>query len=80
MHPVILRLIKLKWDLFGKWNAVLYLIINLLYTIIWTVIVVTLPRNHSDAFYTPLKKNAWRIVIDTVGCLMTLVFIVKVHI
>ena len=78
MHPVILRLIKLKWDQFGKWQVCLYLLINLFYTFIWTAIGVSLPRKTPFTFYTPLKQNAWRIVLDIIGCAMTLVFVVKV--
>eukprot|EP00794_Sanderia_malayensis_P014118 gene14118-15594_t len=77
MHPVILRLVKLKWDLFGKRNATLLLTINIIFTLIWTAIGLLLPRTYSTSYYTPLKDNAVKIVLELIGGLMMLFFILK---
>ena len=79
VHPVILNLIQLKWDLFGKKNAILLLAVNAIYTLIWTAIGVTLPMDHATSFYSPLKEKWWRLLLEVVGSSMTMVFIVQVR-
>lgn len=78
VHPVILKLIQMKWELFGKMNALVVLAINIIYTLLWTAIGVTLPQDHKEPFYTPLKEKWWRLLIEVIGALMTLAFIVRV--
>eukprot|EP00795_Rhopilema_esculentum_P015771 gene15771-7069_t len=77
VHPVILRLINLKWKLFGKKNALLNLFINIFYTFIWTAIGVTIPRLHTHGLYTPVSKQWWRMVIEAIGIFMTFGFVIK---
>ncbi|XP_028405944.1 uncharacterized protein LOC114528490 [Dendronephthya gigantea] len=71
MHPVMQRLIGVKWQMYGKWAAILDLVLNLLYTILWTILAVTLPRHGKD-LYVPLVSNIWRIVIVGILILLTL--------
>ena len=72
MHPVMQRLIGVKWQMYGKWGAIFDLIINLIYTILWTVLAVTLPKKGED-MYNPLGKNTWRLIIVAILILLTLV-------
>ena len=76
MHPVMQRLIGVKWNMYGKWGAILDLVINLLYTILWTVLAVTLP-NYGRDLYLPLGKNSWRLVIDIMIIFFTILEIRK---
>ena len=76
MHPVMRRLIGVKWQIYGKWGAILDLVLNLIYTILWTVLAVTLPKHGRD-LYIPLKSNVWRLVIVFILILLTLVEIRK---
>ena len=62
MHPVMQRLIAVKWKMYGKWGAVMDLVLNLVYTILWTVLAVTLPMYGRD-LYLPIEKKSWRLVI-----------------
>ena len=72
MHPVMQRLIAVKWRMYGKWGAILDLVINLIYTILWTVLGVTLPKE-GQHLYTPLKDNVWRLILVAIIILLTLV-------
>ena len=76
MHPVMQRLIAVKWQMYGKWGANLDLIINLVYTVLWTVIAVTLP-SYGRELYLPLAENSWRLIIGIFLILFTIVEIRK---
>ena len=76
LHPVMQYLISVKWQMYGKWGAVQDLVLNLLYTILWTVMGVTTPRNGKD-LYIPLQDHAWRLAIGAVIILLTLVEVKK---
>ena len=71
MHPVMHRLIAVKWKIYGKTGAILDLVLNLIYTILWTVESVTIPKN-GDELYTPLRENIWRLAMNGFIILFTL--------
>ena len=76
MHPVMLRLIGTKWQFYGKWGAILDIALNLTYTILWTVLAVTLPKHGRD-LYIPIIPNSWRLIIGIFLILLTMVEIRK---
>ena len=78
MNPVILRLIAIKWQLFGKFYTAKNTCLNLMYTILWTILGVTLPKGDKKYFYTPTGRNSWRIVLEILALGMAVYFIVKV--
>ena len=75
MHPIMQRLIGVKWQMYGKWGAILDLIINLVYTVLWTVLAVTLPNNGRD-LYLPHADTAWRL---TIGILLILFTVLEIR-
>ena len=79
MHPVIQRLLHVKWNLFGKWGTIGLVAVNLFYTLIWTVLGILLPR-HGESYYTPLSSNWWRLLLEIIGLLLTAYFIYTVSI
>jgi hypothetical protein len=76
MHPVMQRLISVKWQMYGKWGAILDLVINVVYTILWTVLAVTLPKYGRD-LYLPHGETAWRLIIGILLILFTVLEIRK---
>lgn len=74
MHPVIQRLIAVKWNYFGKRGAWWQVITNLFFVILWTVLGVTTPYKANELF-DPIGKKWWRVVIGSLALLMTLNFI-----
>jgi hypothetical protein len=75
MHPVMQRLIGVKWQMYGKWGAILDLVVNLIYTVLWTVLAVTLPNNGRD-LYLPHGETAWRL---TIGILLILFTVLEIR-
>ena len=71
MHPVMRRLISVKWKIYGKTGAILDLVLNLIYTILWTIEGVTMPKSGHE-LYLPVRDNIWRIAIDSFIILFTL--------
>ena len=71
LHPIMQRLITVKWQMYAKRSAVSDLVLNLLYTMIWTVIGVTIPR-YGHELYFPLKDHIWRLVFAALVILLTL--------
>ena len=52
------------------------LVLNLMYTILWTVEGVTMPR-HGYELYHPPEENIWRLIISGILILCTLMEIKK---
>ena len=52
------------------------LALNLVYTILWTVESVTMPKYGYELFL-PLKENIWRLIISGIIILFTLMEIKK---
>lgn len=71
MHPVIQRLIAVKWNYFGKRGAWVQVITNLFFVILWTVLGVTSPYKANEFFY-PMENKWWRVVLGIIAILMTL--------
>ncbi|XP_046853071.1 transient receptor potential cation channel subfamily V member 3-like [Xenia sp. Carnegie-2017] len=76
MHPVIRRLISVKWRVFGKLGGIGALLLNLLYATLWTVLAVTIPTKDKDA-YLPLPEKVWRWIIAVLIAVLTIYEIVQ---
>ncbi|XP_028398325.1 transient receptor potential cation channel subfamily A member 1-like [Dendronephthya gigantea] len=63
MHPVMRQLIAIKWKIYGKRGAIMDLALNLIYTILWTIEGVTMPKYCYELVY-PVDDNIWRFIID----------------
>eukprot|EP00111_Clytia_hemisphaerica_P011884 TCONS_00034914-protein len=72
MHPVMQRLIKEKWNKFGRFGAIIAASIHLIYIMIWTMLAIFIPR---DGNYYGGSEKYWRIPLELMGVLMTLYFI-----
>ncbi|XP_031555285.1 transient receptor potential cation channel subfamily V member 4-like [Actinia tenebrosa] len=72
MHPVFQRLIKVKWEHFGKRGAWLQSLAGVVFVILWTIFGVTTVGYGKYDYYTQISKSWWRIVIGSVAILMTL--------
>ncbi|XP_046860869.1 transient receptor potential channel pyrexia-like isoform X4 [Xenia sp. Carnegie-2017] len=71
LHPVMKRLVDVKWQQFGRHEAICNFVINILYAVLWTILAVTSPAD-ANALYLPWLKNSWRIALSMIVCLMTL--------
>ena len=73
MHPVMQRLIEVKWKWFGKIGACFYFFINLIFCIIWTVLLCTLPRYAKEIHQFP--QSIHHIVFDVVILLILIYWV-----
>lgn len=71
MHPVMQRLVTLKWNQYGKVGTILDLMVNLVYAILFTVFAVRTPAVGKD-LYLPLSVKAWRIVLGLILILINI--------
>lgn len=85
MHPVIQRLLEKKSELYGRRHFLSNLLINFIFTAIWTALTVTLPgpeqledETKKVSFYQPISDNMWRVVLECLGLLMAVYFVLKV--
>ena len=76
MHPVIRRLISVKWRVFGKLGGIGALLLNLLYATLWTIMAVTIPTKGEDPYF-PLPDKLWRWIIAVIIALLTIYEIVQ---
>jgi hypothetical protein len=70
MHPVMQRLVAIKWDQYGKFGTILDLCVNLVYAILFTVFAVGTPAVGED-LYLPLSDKGWRLFLGIVLILIT---------
>ncbi|XP_066918274.1 transient receptor potential channel pyrexia-like [Clytia hemisphaerica] len=87
MHPVIQRLLAKKSELYGRRYFLSNLLINFVFTLIWTALTIGLPgpekvENTSKklSFYRPVSENMWRIILEIIGLLMVIYFVLKIRI
>ena len=69
MHPIVQRLIDVKWKLLGRAGAWLDILPNLLLTILYTVIGVIYPTDVTN--YYQLATNWWRLSLEFVVMALT---------
>ncbi len=70
MHPVVQRLIDLKWNHYGKSGAIWDLMLNLGYAILWTIFSLALCHRARD-LYLPLGSKGWLLGIVIAIVIMT---------
>ena len=70
MHPIFQRLIEVKWGFFGK-RAWLKIFLNVLLTVMYTVLGIYHPSN-AKSYYFPLSKDSWRIPLEVLVVILTL--------
>lgn len=69
MHPIFQRLIKVKWQHFGKKGAWVQLIMGFVFVTLWTVFGVTTSVDGSHN-YTPIHENWWRVLVGGLAFLL----------
>ncbi|XP_053571917.1 transient receptor potential cation channel subfamily V member 6 [Bombina bombina] len=63
MHPVIQKLIEIKWNRFGRKNIAIMLALNLLFILSWTALGIasSLTRPEETPYIFP--EDIWRIIV-----------------
>ncbi|XP_030838600.1 uncharacterized protein LOC100890058 isoform X2 [Strongylocentrotus purpuratus] len=68
MHPVIRRLVEVKWQQFGRMGAYRQLLFNLLFILMWTVLALSL----ESPFNLEFPQDIWRLALEVCGSLLTI--------
>ena len=79
MHPAIQKLLDVKWKLFGKRRAIISNFWNILYTILATVVIYSVPYSPYNEQFSPVKEKAWKIVLACIFMILTFYFWIKVN-
>nr|AAI70078.1 XCAT2 protein [Xenopus laevis] len=72
MHPVIQKLIEVKWKLFGRTSVAFMLTLNLVLILSWTALGIasSLPRTEEAPYKFP--EDCWRIILIVIALGLTL--------
>ncbi|XP_038154279.1 transient receptor potential channel pyrexia isoform X2 [Cyprinodon tularosa] len=72
MNPVFLKLIQIKWKLYGRLGAWLLLVLNLLLNVSWTAAAISMSasQDSSDRYIFP--QDWWRVLLVVLALLLTL--------
>ena len=62
MHPVMKRLINVKWEFFGKKGAQVDLVVNVVVAFVWTILGITMPLQ-ADQLYWPLRYLIFNVLL-----------------
>ncbi|XP_072269334.1 transient receptor potential cation channel subfamily A member 1-like [Pyxicephalus adspersus] len=67
MHPVIQKLIEVKWNFFGRKKIAIALSLNLLFILSWTALGIasSLPRTEEAPYKFP--EDVWRIILIVIA-------------
>lgn len=72
MTPVFLKLIEVKWRLYGRMGAWLLLIINILFNVSWTTVAISVSVRRDSPQRYVLPQDWWRVLIALIALLFTL--------
>ncbi|XP_028279885.1 uncharacterized protein LOC114447691 [Parambassis ranga] len=72
MNPVFLKLIQVKWNLYGRLGAWLLLILNFLFNVSWTTVAISasIQRHSPDRYVLP--QDWWRVLLVALALMLTL--------
>ncbi|TRY85651.1 hypothetical protein DNTS_008800 [Danionella cerebrum] len=70
MHPVVLKLITIKWNLYGRTGAWILLLLNFLFIVSWTTVAISVSvRPDGDRYDLP--KDWWRVLLVVLALVLT---------
>nr|XP_046258870.1 uncharacterized protein si:ch73-193i2.2 isoform X2 [Scatophagus argus] len=72
MNPVFLKLIQVKWKLYGRLGAWLLLILNFLFNVSWTTVAISVSVRKDSPDRYVLPQDWWRVLLLVLALLLTL--------
>ncbi|XP_043095711.1 ankyrin repeat and protein kinase domain-containing protein 1-like [Puntigrus tetrazona] len=70
MHPVVLKLITVKWNLYGRKGAWILLLLNFLFIVSWTTVAISVSvRPDGDRYNLP--QDWWRVLLVVLALALT---------
>ncbi|CAK6981687.1 transient receptor potential channel pyrexia [Scomber scombrus] len=71
MHPVFLKLIQVKWKLYGRLGASLLLILNFLFNVAWTTVAISVSVRRELPQRYILPQDWWRVLLVVLALILT---------
>uniref|UniRef100_UPI00398E77B1 transient receptor potential channel pyrexia-like n=1 Tax=Pristiophorus japonicus TaxID=55135 RepID=UPI00398E77B1 len=71
MHPVVQKLIKIKWKHFGKRGVAIMLSLNILFIIFWTFLGLSSSLSNAKQLNYELPGDWWRILFAVIAIGLT---------
>ncbi|XP_039640343.1 transient receptor potential cation channel subfamily A member 1-like isoform X2 [Perca fluviatilis] len=71
MNPVFLKLIEVKWKLYGRLGAWLLLILNFLFNVFWTTVAISVSVSRDSTHRYILPQDWWRVLLVVLALLLT---------
>ncbi|XP_013888175.1 transient receptor potential channel pyrexia [Austrofundulus limnaeus] len=71
MNPLFLKLIQVKWQLYGRLGAWFLLILNFLLNVSWTTVAISMSAHPESRDRYVLPQDWWRVLVVVVALLLT---------
>ncbi|XP_028846032.1 transient receptor potential channel pyrexia [Denticeps clupeoides] len=71
MHPVVLKLITVKWDLYGRLGAWILLLLNFLFIVAWTTVAISVSVIRDEGRPYVFPEDWWRVLVVVVALVLT---------
>ncbi|CAL9689441.1 unnamed protein product [Knipowitschia caucasica] len=71
MNPVFLKLIEVKWELYGRKGAWLLLVLNFLFNVSWTTVAISVSVTRGSTQRYVLPQDWWRVLLAVIALLFT---------
>ncbi|XP_007542466.1 transient receptor potential cation channel subfamily A member 1 isoform X1 [Poecilia formosa] len=72
MNPVFLKLIEIKWKLYGRLGAWLLLVLNFLLNVCWTTVAISMSACQDSPDRYTFPQDWWRVLLVVLALLLTL--------
>ncbi|XP_029109927.1 transient receptor potential channel pyrexia-like, partial [Scleropages formosus] len=73
MHPVVLKLITVKWKLYGRTGAWILLLLNFLFIISWTTVAISVSVVRDEEHPYVFPDDWWRVLVVVLALILTVV-------
>lgn len=71
MHPVVLKLITVKWNLYGRMGAWILLLLNFLFIVSWTTVAISVSVSPEEGDRYVLPQDWWRVLLVVLAMVLT---------
>ncbi|KAI5606908.1 polycystin-2-like [Silurus asotus] len=72
MHPVMLKLITVKWNLYGRLGAWILLLLNFLFIVSWTTVAISVSVSSDEKKRYVFPQDWWRVFVVMIALGLTM--------
>ncbi|GAA6110425.1 transient receptor potential channel pyrexia [Tachysurus ichikawai] len=71
MHPVVLKLISVKWNLYGRLGTWILLLLNILFIFSWTTVAISVSVSPEESKRYVFPQDWWRVFVVMIALGLT---------